>query len=214
MADCIAKEAASPSEGAQAPAFTQTDRVDIGSTAFEKVFWPHKQEDTSSDSEHDDEPLASPLSNLNRAIKHVAQQRLQTGLCNDTMYTRLWDAVLPAMDGQASNAFWTSKYVSEAAVKQLLKARYGQLWNKHMAHVRGMPYMPGQSIARDSKCPLCSGEDSTSHFLGGCLDSDMLSWFISRHDEAARICIVAMKKGSNGNRVRRWKPRTTWSMQT
>jgi ribonuclease HI len=48
-------------------------------------------------------------------------------------------------------------------------------------------------------CPLCNAPDSTSHIVcGGCAHPDMRSRVIKRHDNAVRITLSALLKGSLG----------------
>ena len=48
-------------------------------------------------------------------------------------------------------------------------------------------------------CPLCHAPDSTSHIVcGGCAHADMRSGVIKRHDNAVRIVLSALLKGSMG----------------
>ena len=42
-----------------------------------------------------------------------------------------------------------------------------------IAFKRHMSYMPGQPIARDTRCPLCRGDDSQGHIFGSCMHPDM-----------------------------------------
>ena len=84
-------------------------------------------------------------------------------------------------------------------LRNILKARYGQLWNMHMAFVRKMPYMKHLGIARSSACPLCHCEDSGSHILGGCRHRDMTKSYIDRHNKAGRLIFKAIMNGTKGN---------------
>jgi len=50
-------------------------------------------------------------------------------------------------------------------IRNTIKYRNGQLYNKKLAYMRKQAYMPGQGIAKDSLCPLCRQEDSGGHML-------------------------------------------------
>ena len=105
------------------------------------------------------------------------------------------------MDAQASNGFWTSASITTAHQRQVLKARYGQVWTMRKARLYGMPYFRGGRIPTDIKCPLCGLNDSTGHMLGECMDADMKSIYIERHNEAARMILGEVMKGEYGNRL-------------
>ena len=139
--------------------------------------------------------------NLNQAIKDEARGRLQTGQTNDTMYTKLWEQTLPELDGKASNAFWGHPDIPFTTVKQVLKARYGQIWTKRRARNFRMPYFRGGKVSDDIRCPLCGRDDSTGHMLGECHAPDMKSIYIERHNEAARMILSEVMKGEYGNRI-------------
>ena len=67
----------------------------------------------------------------------------------------------------------------------VLKARWGHLWNRKLAHRYGRAASPN--------CPLCGQPDSAGHLLGGgqphlCTDPAVVRMRIARHDEA--VCII------------------------
>ncbi len=68
-----------------------------------------------------------------------------------------------------------------------------------MAFKRHMSYMPGQPIARDTRCPHCRGDDSQGHIIGSCMHPDMSKQYIARHDKAMRTVIEAFSKGQCGS---------------
>ena len=70
-----------------------------------------------------------------------------------------------------------------------------------MAYKFRMPYMPGQSVASNRRCPLCGGADSAGHLLGECTHAFMKAACIERHNEAARLILGEVLKGHHGNRV-------------
>ena len=71
----------------------------------------------------------------------------------------------------------------------------------NMPYVRKMPYMRGLRTTTSDACPLCSLEDSGSHLLGGCRYKDMVKSYIARHNEAGRLILKAITKGTSGNNV-------------
>ena len=64
-----------------------------------------------------------------------------------------------------------------------------------------MPYIRGLRTATSNQCPLCSLEDSGSHLRGGCRHGDMVESYVARHNEAGRLILKAITKGTSGNKV-------------
>ena len=95
----------------------------------------------------------------------------------------------------------TSPHTTQSILRNVLKARYGQLWNMSMAYVRKMPSGRGLRTATSNACPLCSLEDSGSHLLAGCRHRDMVKSHIARHNEAGRLILKAITKGTSGNNL-------------
>ena len=94
---------------------------------------------------------------------------------------------------------WISLHTTQSILRNILKPRYGQLWNMNMAYVRKMPYIKGLRTATSKACPLCSLEDSGSHLLGGCRHRDMVRSYITRHTEAGRSILKEITKGTSRN---------------
>ena len=117
---------------------------------------------------------------------HISSQ-CQAGNANTTLYVDLWNQVESKLLPNITEYLWTSPHTTQSLLRNVLKARYGQLWNMNMAYVRKMPYMRGLRTATSNACPLCSLlEDSGSHLLGGCRHRDMVKSYIARHNEAGR----------------------------
>ena len=117
----------------------------------------------------------------------------------DSLYFQLWDKVQPFRVKPHSDALWTMPSIPESHKRNIFKYRTGQVWNKNIAFKRRMPYMPGQPIARDTRCPLCRGDDSQGHIFGSCMHPDMSKQYIARHDKAMRTVIQASTKGQCGS---------------
>ena len=81
----------------------------------------------------------------------------------------------------------------------LLKARWGQLWNNNIALRQKVSYMPGQARATDAACPLCGDHDGITHMLGSCGHPMMKSMYIERHNAASIKILRLMLEGSRGN---------------
>ena len=113
----------------------------------------------------------------------------------DSLFFQLWDKVQPFRVKPHSDALWTMPSIPDSHKKNIFKCRTGQIWNKNIAFKRRMPYMPGQPIARDTRCPLCRGDDSQGHIFGSCMHLDMSNQYIARHDKAMRTVIQAFTKG-------------------
>ncbi len=78
--------------------------------------------------------------------------------------------------------------IPDSHTRNIFKYRTGQIWNKNTTFKRRVPYMPGQPIARDTRCPLCRGDYSQGHIFA-----------IYRHDKAMRSVIQAFTKGQCGS---------------
>lgn len=87
----------------------------------------------------------------------------------------------------------------QTATKQVLRARYGIMHHMGQAFKMRRPYLPGLPVARNKKCPLCGGEDSTSHILNGCTHPDMKAFYIERHNAAGRMMLKERQCGAKGN---------------
>ena len=84
-------------------------------------------------------------------------------------------------------------------ITQVLRYRFGQLWNMKLAYRQGRPYLPGLPLPRNACCPHCGREDSGGHILGGCQHANMKAMYISRHDEAMRKVLKAITCGTHGS---------------
>ena len=87
-------------------------------------------------------------------------------------------------------------------VTQVLKYRFGQLWNMKLAFLQRRPYLPGFRngipFPRSDRCPHCHEPDSGRHIMGGCGHRVIKSLYISRHDGALRQVLKAINQGRHG----------------
>ncbi len=77
------------------------------------------------------------VNNLRTGLKALTRPKLATGYAKQTIYGEAWGAVSADMLGEASNSFWKS--VTMPPLSQVLKYRFGQLWNMQMAYRMGRP---------------------------------------------------------------------------
>ena len=185
----------------QAARSPQEEHVITGVTAFEGLFRPGNlppptDSKLPGDASHDDTIYLQ--ANLTAAIKQAARPHFQTGLTNKTTYVNIWKDLEQHLDLKASNAFWQSTQISANATRQVLKARYGVMWNMRQAFKMHMPYWQGGPVARSTRCPHCGEEDSTGHILNGCLHPELKSLCIERHNAAGRRIVKEMSKGKHG----------------
>ena len=115
------------------------------------------------------------------------------------MYFRSWQQIQPVTAAKYSNAFWDMPAVTEPMKVNLLKSRCGRLWNKKLAFMCNMPYLSGEPIAKDTRCPLCGDPDSAGHMLGHCQHKELKALYIARHDKAMRKIIKEVMKGQHGS---------------
>ena len=90
---------------------------------------------------------------------------------------------------------------SERTKERIDELRWGKTWTKKAAFMQHRPYLPGQPIATNSKCPLpgCQGNDGAGHILLECMHADMKKQHIARHDAMMRMLIKEFTKGTKGS---------------
>ena len=163
-----------------------------GNEGLQGVYWPCIKQASDQDGE-----ATFKLSNLQGAIKTAAGPKCQTGLTNRTQYVQFWEGIESVMLPQGNKTLWS--LIPMNALRNVLKSRFGQTWNKGMAYIRKMPYIGHEGIARNNLCPLCNHPDSCSHIFGGCKHADMTKNYIARHNAAGKMILKAIKDGSCGN---------------
>jgi ribonuclease HI len=182
-ADLLAKEAAH-----NASAVDHT--ITIGEMAYEGMHWPTVKKHGNG------APMTAP--SLTQGIKNNLPSNTQRGPARKAgVYTDIWDAQLPTIDGPASSKFWTSSTLTWPQRITLLKARWGNLWSKKLAYRYKLPY--AGSPATNDKCPICKCHaDGASHILAGCQNREMKGAYIKRHDQAVKIIQQCISKGGLG----------------
>ena len=90
---------------------------------------------------------------------------------------------------------------SERTKERIDKLRWGKTWTKKAAYMQHRPYLPGQPIATDSRCPLpgCHGNDGAGHILLECTHADMKKQHIARHDAMMRMLVKEFTQGAKGS---------------
>ena len=189
-----ADELANRAANADGKLKSRLPRVDIGNVAFEGLFWPG----TIPNSSASENAGLYTVSNLKIALKDASRKYYQTGMTNQTMYTDIWDRVTPEMELEVSNAFWKSHAITTAAIRQVLKARYGVMWNMRQAYKMNCSYFANGPIAKNALCPMCRQTDSTNHLLNGCMHPEMQALQIERHNEAGRLILKELAQGKHG----------------
>ena len=187
-ADKLAGEATDSSKCDQA--------VSAGSKGLKDMFWPTK---TVQAARQDSPAVTWQVGNLSHDVKKTVAPVCQTGLTNNTIYTRAWEELEQYIMKEPSNVFFHSTSVTFQQKKNTLKARYGALWNKKLAYRFKSAYIEGGSVARNAKSPLCKEPDSTGHILGGCTHQEVKKVYIARHDEAMRLIMKEIQKGGMGS---------------
>jgi ribonuclease HI len=116
-----------------------------------------------------------PVNNMFKSLRIVIHPQHRLGFSNRTQYVEFWEQTREASLGDISNAMWNSPDVPFQAILNILKYRYGVLWNKKIAHRFGSPYLIGLDTqpAKNWACPLCGEEDSGGHILGGCKNAEI-----------------------------------------
>ena len=93
------------------------------------------------------------------------------------------------------------KCFSKRTEERIDKLRWGKTWTKKAAFLQHRPYLPGQPIATNSRCPLpgCQGNDGAGHILLECTHADLKKQHIARHDAMMRMLIKGFTKGTKGS---------------
>ena len=128
--------------------------------------------------------------NLTQALKKLAAPKAATGLSNRTLYTSLWDAAKADIHPPCSNHMWHAEDMAFQDVRTVFKYRWGALYNQKIAMRIGRSHT--------SACPLCAGQDSGSHIMGGCEHAAMRALYVTRHDAAVKLVQRAVSKGEKG----------------
>ena len=141
-----------------------------------------------------------PVNNMFKSLRTVIHPQLRLGSSNRTQYVEFWEQTRDAMLGDISNAMWNSPEVPFPAILNMLKYRYGVLWNKKIAYRFGSPYLIGLDThpAKNWACPLCGEEDSGGHILGGCKNADIVGLKILRHDDTVIAIGRTILHGNEG----------------
>ena len=196
-ADALAKEAAQQPETAH--------KATPASAPFADKWWPATQAPPKDGAPPDSAPEYRAVSNLRTALKEAVRPATRQGYSNtESIYSKAWAETYQPEGARpdTSNAMWTSKRVPHAALALTLKARYGLLWNMKLARRYRRPYLQTKHttlpFSQTDACPLCRQPDSCGHILGGCQHRAMKGLYITRHDEAVRKTVKAIRAGSLG----------------
>jgi hypothetical protein len=144
---------------------------------------------------------------LNRGLQKLIPPAVHLGYSNSTKYTSYIEETLPSLDIQASTKTLRKRTGRHQRLKRCFDYLYGQLWNAKLAQrfgrtidgkrTTGHATSTGQPTAK-APCPICRGDDSGGHILGGCQHPHMHAMYIKRHNHA--VCTIAryLSKGRNG----------------
>ena len=150
---------------------------------FEDKYWPQRV--TEQRTATGTVTRREYVRDLDNALKEAVHENHRLGMSNQrSVYFQAWTKIQPHRLKKHSDAFWNIPSITASMRRNVLNFRNGQLWNKKLACMRKQAYMPGESMARNSPCPLCRQEDSGGHILGKCLHQDMSKQYIARHDKA------------------------------
>ena len=72
---------------------------------------------------------------LTSALKRAVRSKCQAGNANTTLYVDLWNEVESKLLPNITEYLGTSPHTIQSILRNVLKARYGQLWNMNMAYV-------------------------------------------------------------------------------
>ena len=197
MADKLANEAAE--ECTKASKFDH-DVSQEYCEPFKDKLWIEKetQVHTTTGTPKKLESLRDAHSNLSQKV----HAKYKLGSPNqDSIYFQLWKHLQPYRIQNHSDKFRTMRCFSKRTKERIDKLRWGKTWTKTAAFMQHRPYLPGQPIVTDSRCPLpgCQGNDGAGHILLECTHADMKKQHIARHDAMMRMLIKEITKGAKGS---------------
>jgi ribonuclease HI len=191
-ADSVAKKAGAMQAG-------HDIRVEAGrEPSYTKGFWLYHAPPAEETEEAAEEEAASRATKRPRAIDDMhtslkghmhKQQKLGTAN-KDSIYYKAWKATANIAERAHSNRFMRDAGITHTERRTALLARTGTLWNQKTAYRFKM--------ASNSTCPLCKQEDSIGHISSGCQHRTMEKMYTERHNQAGRIILKAISKGSKG----------------
>ena len=108
------------------------------------------------------------LTDPHSSVSQKVYAKYKLGCSNqDSIYFQLWKNLQPYRDRHHSYKFRIIKCFSERTKGKIGQLRWGKTRTKKAAYVQHVhrPYLPGQPIATDSRCPLpgCPGSDGAEH---------------------------------------------------
>ena len=150
----------------------------------------------------------APVANTRAALSAALRPGTKLGYAAQGVYTRHWQDTYADPEGALpaeSNAMWEAAGIPPSTITQVLKARYGLVWNVKLARRYRTAYMrrkrrrhagPADAPPTTDRCPHCDRDDSTGHILGGCRHRRMQALYIARHDRAVRLILRWLQKHS------------------
>ena len=127
----------------------------------------------------------TPLANLKNALRRNTPRSFIMGKANQhTCYFQAYSGVA-SQSHMSSHHFLVGTGANWQEKRLALKYRGGLIYNQKLA----VRY--GQS--QDATCPLCDGQDSQSHLLGGCQDEVMSGMYNNRHNNAVKQLATALR---------------------
>jgi exonuclease III/ribonuclease HI len=161
-------------------------------TNDQETLTPHEEQE--ADAQHRHPPGLKPLLSTGDGIAQHMHTRHRLGAANtDSAYYTFWQQILGDTEGTISNAYLTSRAITHAQRRTVLKYRYGQLWNNKLA----LRY----KFSDTDKCPLCHQTDGGGHIASGCQDPIMKRMYTERHNKAGRILLDAIYNGARGSDI-------------
>jgi hypothetical protein len=162
---------------------TVTETAD--NAPFDKLFWL-KQRDNQL-----------YISDLNKGIVKRLHNGTLAGFTNDTTLTEKWRNASATLDPKGSNAYLSNSNTEHWLKLQVLKARYGLLFNAKLKKLYGR--------GGDGNCPVCRNcgplgptPDSGAHILGGCHHPTLKGMYINRHNRSTRTIADCINEGRYG----------------
>ena len=196
MADRLAKEATDPT-------MPIDHHITPGEVVHADQAWPSLQETTPQPdlAPNPPTPQWKQATNLTSHIKTVLPTSTHTGYAKTTgTYATMWNKALPHLHKPTSSRYWNNPNITWPQRTNILRMRWGNFWNRKLAHRYNLKYANNPHPTHDANCPICHCNiDGASHILAGCPDPQMKGFYINRHNRAVQTIQKAISKASLGN---------------
>jgi ribonuclease HI len=153
---------------------------------MQDLIWP-----ATSCTQEDGTKRYTYAANLNKWARDKAYNTQHCTAPEKGIYAKAWHAATStSLCGKHSHRFWDNQPINVA--RTVMRLRWGREYNAKNAMHMNKPYASNGKL--DGICPLprCGLPDGCGHMLGGCLNPDIRSMIIKRHNDAVQLLYKAI----------------------